>query len=555
MKLSTGINLLQTRNIEKEISKKILLANTSDKIVGKKILGKAVSSSSDPIFFTNSNETNIFNPDIRYRNTYAYSPLTSINYRNDLIIFAENNDVKKAINIMANETVIIDIEASKYPVYPKINITQIPEDKREVAKAIQDYLDTIFYPKLMQMYNFKEEGLIEVIEEYYKTGKLCYEIIYDNLKSPKEIIALLPLDPSTIQKIKRGDYIYYVQKPLNDNAKERILHENQIILIEFNKFDFGFISYADTLRKAYNIMISMQTSKILWFAAKSQVRMHVKLAMGDVSRPEAVQKLVESKNNMINQFVFTDDGNILFNGKPNNSGYREFFTAETAQSGTPEMDEVNSNGPDLTEVDSLQFWEKLFWKTTNIPYDRIDPNSSDSWGFTDVNSLRKIEINFGKLINRHRKILNPLFSKPIIIQLTLKEVEIGIDLELLDSIKIEWIAFNEYDKLAELEVLAKKIEVATNLASFGELEDVNGTMRKAIPLSWIIQNYIDFSHDQLKSMDIARREENIKLGFNPDGTTPEETEEETEEEINDNIEEETFEDDAESIQKFDDENF
>jgi len=517
MKLTAGIAVMGARNIEKNISKKILLANTTDKLMDRKAKNKVVSSPADPIFFTNG-DSMIFNPDIRYRNTFAYSPLTGINYRNDLLLFAENNEIKKAITILSNETVIIDTDAKKYPVYPELNLSLIPLDKQEVAKAIQEYLDNVFFPKLFQYYNFKDDGLIEKVREFLTTGKLAYEIIYDNLKNPHDIIGIVQIDTSTLQKFKELDYVYYVQRPLAGDGKERVLHENQVILIEWNKFDYGYVSYLDRLRKSFNIMRSMQTSKILWFATKSQVRMHIKLAMGDVGRPEAIQKLTESKNQYINQYTFDDDGIVKFNNKPNNSGYREFFTAETNQSGSPEIEEINSNGPDLTEVDSLQYWEKLFWKDTDIPYDRIDPNSQDTWGFTDVNSLRKVEINFSKNINAIRKLMNELFTKPIVIQLTLKEIEIGVDLSLLDSIKAQWIAFNEYDKLAELEVLAKKVELATSISAFGDLEDVNGVTRKMLPITWIIENYFDYSPEQLKGIEAKRKVENVMLGFPPDTT-------------------------------------
>ncbi len=551
MKLTTGVNILGARNIDKNISKKILLANTTDKI-DKKAQKNATGSPSDPIYFTNGTSM-LFNPDIRYRNTFAFSPLTNINYRNDLLLFAENNEIKKAVNIIANETVIIDTEVNKYPVFPKINFTLVPEDKQNVAKAIDEYLNQIFFPKLYQFYGFKEDGLIDTVKEFITTGKLCFEIIFDNLRNPKDIIGIIPLDPSSIQKFKEGDYVYYVQKSLSDNnGRERILNENQVVLIEWNKYDFGYISYVDKLRMSFNIMRSMQTSKILWFAAKSQVRMHIKLAMGDVSRTDAIQKLTESKNQYINHYTFGDDGIVKFNNQPNNSGYREFFTAETTASGTPDIEEINSNGPDLSEVDSLQYWEKLFWKDTDIPYDRIDPNSSDSWGFTDVSSLRKIEVNFGKFINMFRKFLNPMFTKPIIIQLTLKEIEIGVDLSLLDSIKMEWLAFNEYDKLAEIEVMQKKVELATSIGEFGEMEDVNGVARKAVPFTWIIKNYLDFTEEQLDSMEVERKKQNKMLGF-PEQTVliEEVVEEEVTEEETVTEEEETSED----IANADDKNF
>lgn len=556
MKLTTGINHIAGKNVEKTLSKKILLANTIEKSVDKKITKNSVGSPSDPIYFTN-NDSILFNPDIRYRNNFAYSPLTGINYRNDLLVFSENNEIKKAVDIIANETVILDTEMHKYSVFPKINITQIDPKKQKIAEAIQDYLDKVFYPMLWHLYDFKDEGLLELIKEFVKTGKLAFEIIYDNLKNPKDIIGIVPIDPATLQKFKNGEYIYFVQRPLMDNAKERIMHENQVILIEWNRFDFGFISYVDKLRRNFNVMRSMQTSKILWFAAKSQVRMHIKLAMGDVGRFEAIQKLTEAKNQYINKYTFDDDGVVRFNNQPNNSGYREFFTAETQSSGEPAIEEINSNGPDLTEVDSLQYWEKYYWKDTDIPYDRIDPNSSDSWGFTDVNSLRKIEVNFSKVINGIRKLINPIFLKPIIIQLTLKEVEIGVDLSLLDAIKMEWIAYNQYEKLAELEVLAKKIEIAQNISSFGEQEDSEGRMRKAIPIGWIIKNHLDYTNEQLESMDIERKRDDFKLGFIANDGEPieENSDDKDAEKFTKETSDEFSEETSEELMKFDDEKY
>lgn len=535
MKLTSGLNILSSRNVEKKLSKKITLANTSDRLIDKKAQNKAQSASSDPLYFTNGNQLQPFNPDIRYRTDFSYSPLTGINYRNDLLVFAENNEVKKAVGIVANETVILDTEVNKYPVFPTISQTLVEDDKQKVADAIQDYLDKVYFPKLYQWYNFKDEGLVDTVREFLITGKLAYEIIYDSLTSPKDIIGIQPIDPSTLQKFKSNNLVYYIQRPLisQSGTQERILHENQVIIAEWNKFDFGYISYIDRLRRSFNTMRSMQTSKVLWFAAKSQVRMHIKLALGDVSRPEAVQKLTEAKNQYINQYSFEDDGVVRFNNQPNNSGYREFFTAETAASGSPEIEEINSNGPDMTETDSLSYWAKLFWSDTEIPYDRIDPNAGDSWGFTDVNNLRKIEINFGKFINGIRKMLNVLFMKPIIIQLTLQEVEIGIDLSLLDSIKIEWIAFNQYDKLAELEVLNKKVELAQNLSTFGEYTDAQGVIRKAIPTLWITKTFLDFTKEQMDSMDEERMKENVMLGYNPDGSNPNEEGMEDEPEMGD----------------------
>lgn len=555
MKLATGIQTLTSRNVESSISKKILLANTSDKkLVSSNKLG--VGSPADPVYFQNSRHVinNRFSADIRYRNNYNQSPLNSIYHRNNLLLFAQNNEIQKALTAIRNEIISEDDKAIKYILFPQINTTQVPQDKQEVAVSIQKYIDEVFYPKLYQILGWKKnKGLQELIEEYLTTGKICYEIVYDNLMKPKEIVNMIPLDTTELSKIKEGDYIYYVQKPL-DGGKERILHENQVVMVEWNENDFGFISYVEKLKRSFNIMRGMQTSKILWFAVKSQVRMHINLNMGDISRPEAIKRLNESKNDYVNDFDFDQEsGELFLNAEPSIVGYKEFFTAETAGSGSPDIQEINTNGPDLTEVDSLQYWEKSFWKETEIPYDRIDPSSQDNWSFVDVTQLRKTETNFGKFIAGVRNPIEEIILKPLIIQLTLKEIEIGIDLSLLDSIKIEWVGMNQYDELGNLELINKKVELATNLSSFGVLTDVNGLERKSIPTGWIIKNYLDFSPEQLASMEVERLAEDIKLGFpvDEDGNTEiMEEGSETEEDL-----EEDPEEDFKDIASFEDSKF
>ena len=549
MKLTTGLQILSSKNLEKTISKKILLANTSDRVIDKKAQEAAVGVSSDPAYLPGDSINMVFNPDIRYRNYFTFSPLTNIDYRNNLLIFAENKEIRKAVRIIANETVVTQTELFKYPVYPDIAMTQVPEDKQKICEGIMDYLNKYFYPKLYQMYNFKKDGLNETVKEYLKTGKLAYEIIYDNLQNPKDIIGIQPIDPGCLQKFKYNDITYYVQRGALDTS-ERVLADNQVVLVEYNEYDYGYVSFVDSLRMSFNIMRSMSTSKALWFAAKSQVRMHINLELGELSYKEAKQRLSEARNDYTNTFSMTDLGVINFNNQPNNTGFREFFTASSAN-GAPSIEEINANGPDLSEVDSLDYWSKLFWQDTEIPMSRIDPSANETWGFTDVEALNRIEITFSKFIQEIRDKMEVLFLKPIIIQLTLKEVEIGIDLALLDYIKIKWLSFNQYEKMAELEILNKRVEIAKNVSDFGSVTDVYGNERQLFPIDWLSKNFLEFTEEQLKDIDAERVRQNIKLGFTADGRNPQEVAEEEEqkrqeeEERRQQEEEETSQEDEE----------
>ena len=178
---------------------------------------------------------------------------------------------------------------------------------------------------------------------------------------------------------------------------------------------------------------------------------------------------------------------------------------------------MNSNGPDLTETESLSYWERLYWNDTEIPYDRIDPSSSDSWGFLDVEALKKTEIVFSKFVSSIRDMLEDLFMKPIIIQLTLKEVEIGIDLSLLDSIEIKWISYNQYEKMADLSVLEKKVGIASSIKDFGMLTNAAGNEIPMFPTSWLMRNSLEYDEETMKLIEEERAREFDKLGYEPDG--------------------------------------
>ena len=417
---------IRSVRIQKDISKRLLLSNETTEAQG-------VIKSNNPLFLKNSGATSM-NPDIRYQSIYQSNSLNTINFRNSLLLFAENAEIDKALRIYANEIVVSNIKNKKYPVNPVLNDVLLERDKLELAETIQQYMDKVFMPKLWRWYGFNESGkLNKLVKEYMTTGKLAYEKVYDNLKRPKDIVNIYPIDPSCLQKFRHDFQTWYLYNDYT-NHTERILHESQVILIEYNEFDFGYISHVDKVRRSFNIMRGMQTAKIGWFAAKSQVRLHINFAMGDMSRDNAEQALNNERSQIMTEYEFDEvNGIMYFNGEPTTMSYQEYITAESQNAGKAEIEEIIGNGPDLTEVDSLQFWQKQYWGDWEIPYDRVDPSSSETWSFSEPSSIKKSEINFSKNCLDIKETLNKLFLDPIITQLTLKEAEIGVALSLLDS--------------------------------------------------------------------------------------------------------------------------
>lgn len=502
-------NIHKDREIMQSISKRLLHINSVNE-------SKGVTQSSNPLFLKNTNKQ-MHNPDIRYQSVYRNDALSNIHFRNSLLLFSENKEIKKAIKIYINEILVTNLKTKKYPVYPVVNTTLLSEDKLELANTMQQYLDEVFYPKVWRWLGFHiKDGLKEKLEEYIKCGKLAFEIVYDNIKKPKDIVNIYPIDPSYLQKYRSDYQTWYIYRDNNHNGTEKILHESQIILIEYNKYDFGYMSMVDSVRRSFNIMRGMQTSKVGWFAAKSQVRIHINMAMGDMPRAKAEQEIYNQKSELMTTCEFDSiNGVVYFNGENSPQSYVEYITAETTNSGKPEIEEIIGTGVDLSETDSLTFWQKQYWSDWEIPYDRVDPSSVETWGFGEPSQLKKSEVNFSKNCLDIKEDFAEIFKQIIITQFTLKEAEIGVDLSLLDSIEINWVTFNEYEAPAELEMLSKRIDVAKQIIDFGQAEDADGRMRNIITPEWVMHNYLSdiFTPDQIKSLKKYSLLSDKRLGY------------------------------------------
>lgn len=73
--------------------------------------------------------------------------------------------------------------------------------------------------------------LENAINRFKRDKHLCYELIYDNLDDPKNIITAIAIDPSTMTKVIENNNIYWIQFKDNVGGTERKLLDRQIFYV------------------------------------------------------------------------------------------------------------------------------------------------------------------------------------------------------------------------------------------------------------------------------------------------------------------------------------
>ena len=66
-----------------------------------------------------------------------------------------------------------------------------------------------------------------------------------------------------------------------------------------------------------------------------------------------------------------------------------------SDAGTPEIETIGGDGPELMDSDYLKFFKNQLYKISNIPINRFDQDNDQNWFGTDADNYLRSEIDFG----------------------------------------------------------------------------------------------------------------------------------------------------------------
>lgn len=413
-------------------------------------------------------------------------------------------ELEDILDVMSNESIVYDTDLT-YFAEPFIEIQELHDIKKEFRKDIEDKMG-IYYRKFYKMLNWKYAAWDDY-KKWLIEGILAWEIVYDSLEKPKEIIGLIPLDPATLTKKYENNKWYWIQYK-GIQGKERKLLDSQVIYVPFQETNsVNRLSYLERLIRPFNIYRIIEQAQLIWTITNSSYKMKFTIPVKGMNKTMGMQTLSSAMNRYKEDIKFVSDtGEITINGQATMPFNKEYWFPEN-DSGSPEVETLGGDGPELNDNDQLKFFKNQLYKVSKIPLSRFDQESGETWFGADATSVARTEIDFARYVNRMRNQFAQIILKPLKLQLALSIPELQDNRAFLESISLQYKSYNLFEEMMEMELMQKRVEFIQSMKESMVDMDIEGNEIKYFSSKFLVQKYLKYSSEDIKLNNKLKQEE------------------------------------------------
>lgn len=419
-------------------------------------------------------------------------------------------ELEDILDVMSNEAIVYDTDLT-YFAEPFIEIQELHDVKPEFRKDIEDKMGG-YYRKFYKMLNWKYAAWDD-FKKWLIEGILAWEIVYDNLDKPTEIIGLIPLDPATLTKKYENNKWYWIQYK-GIQGKERKLLDAQVIYVSFQETNsVNRLSYLERLIRPFNIYRIIEQAQLIWTITNSSYKMKFTIPVKGMNKTMGMQTLSSAMNRYKEDIKFVSDtGEITINGQATMPFNKEYWFPES-DSGSPEIETLSGDGPELNDNDQLKFFKNQLYKVSKIPLSRFDQESGETWFGADATSVARTEIDFARYVNRLRNQFSQIILKPLKLQMALTIPELQDNRAFLEAISLQYKSYNLFEEMMEMELMQKRVEFIQTMKESMIDMDVEGNEIKYFSSKFLVQKYLKYSTEDIKLNNKLKQEEIDELNL------------------------------------------
>ncbi len=442
-------------------------------------------------------------------------------------------ELEDILDTMTDESIVYDSDYT-YFAEPFIEQQELNELEKKARKKISEEMNKI-YRSLYKMLNWKYRAWDD-FKRFLVEGILAWEIVYDSLEKPTKIIGLIPLDPATLTKKFNNNKWYWVQFK-GMNGKERTLLDSQVIYISYQETNcISRLSYLERLIRPFNIYRIVEQAQLIWTITNASYKMKFTIPVKGMNKTMGMQTISSAMNRYKEDIKFQGEtGELTINGQVNMPFNKEYWFPET-ESGSPEIESIGGDGPELNDNDQLKFFKNQLYKVSKIPISRFDQEAGETWFGTDATSVARIEINFARFITRLRNQFSQIIIKPLQLQLSLMMPELQGNRQILEAISLKYHSYNLFEEMMDIELMQKRVDFIQTMKESMVDMDVEGNDIKFFSSKYLVGKYLKLPAQDLELNAKLKQEEieELNLAGDPD-RTPEDGSNESLEDIIPNI--------------------
>jgi hypothetical protein len=409
----------------------------------------------------------------------AFFQLDYVVKRERLRDVASNGEIEFILETIVDDMIVYDDE-SRF-MYPKDLTGKIlyRGNTKEERLNFQEGVVTKYrdnFEKISTAWGFSE-GIAawQYAFQFLVEGHLSFEIIYDDLEKPKEIIGFKELDPASIapqlQKDAKGKVFLQWLQYDPATGSTRVLNDSQVIYISYaNHFRTKRVSFVERLIRSFNLLRIIEHSKVIWHVMNAPIRLTTSVPIGSKSFQKGQEDVREFLNMFKEDIYFNGDtGELQVDGKPNILFYKNYITPVNDQQQQVKIDVLQTPGPNLSGSELLNYFYKKLKMDSKIPYSRWEGQSGMGAFTLNAEGITREEVRYQKFIKRLRSAFSELMVKPWYLQMCLDYPELAEDYKFNNAIGVIYHNDNVFEEMKKNEIEAKRI--ASFTAKKGIMKD------------------------------------------------------------------------------------
>lgn len=449
--------------------------------------------------------------DVSLRKNISIFDKSYINKRLELRQYSVQDEIEEILDTICDESIVYD-DRNRFCEVKIYNDESMEKTQYEkIEDSIQDSFD-----KLYNYWGFNNDiSAWMFFRKFLIDGYLAFEIIYS--KDEKEIIGFNELDPSSLTPIitDNGKKAWIQYK--GESRKEKMLYDSQIIYMAYSHSNIpGRVSYVERLIRSFNLLRLMEQTRIIWAVVNSSYKMKFVIPLGGRITRRGKQSLSKLMNQYRENIDFSmDSGEIKVNGNPMLPFTKEYWFPSTA-AGDPTMETIGGEGPDLSDTESLKYFRNKLIKVSKIPFTRFDAESPTSYEMSAEGQARD-EIKFSRFVNRLRSQFQEIILKPLWLQTCLNYPELAKDDYFENLIGLDWIKYNYFEELKEMELFQKRIDFIDSMKNSLVDMDDEGNEIKYFSSEFLVRKWLKLSvQDRKMNQKLKKLEEKQQNGEDVD---------------------------------------
>ena len=419
--------------------------------------------------------------------------------------FALQDEIEEILDIICEESIVFD--AGNKFANVKLNY--------KVDQNILDEL-SIEYNKLYNYFGFYDAiQASDYFRKWLIDGFLAFEIVYNEKQS--EIIGFIELDPASLTPgldPTTNEKIWVVNQRMGAGGQvtqDIILFDSQIIYISYSKSDMtSRISYVERLIRSFNILRTMEATRIIWAVTNASYKTQYIIPVGSVQSVRGRQTLAQAMNSYKEIVDFDwDSGEIHTNGRPMLQFYKDIFMASEGGE-TPQIQNIGNDGPEISDTETLKYFRDKLRQASKIPASRFEKEQGEGVFSLTADGIAREEIRFSKFIARLRSVFQEILIKPLYIQMCLKHPEIQTDMNFRVNMGLDYYKDSVFEQNKEIELLQKQADFISSIMASMVERDAEGNETPYFDFDFIVRKYFGMSDEDLKLNQRYKDEKKLK---------------------------------------------